>query len=204
MKFYRYGQDVPLQFTALDAENLHYLAAFDCGDENINCLIQQDALVKRTVGYLFLNVETDEVVAYCSLACTGIVEQITNFSSVSYPKTRSAIEIDYFAVAKRYQSLKMSEEPESETLSAMILHYCIIHAKEIAQSTVGAEMIVLYSVPRACHFYKTIDEQIRKNAQKPRFRCSLWVIKNAINCDLRLNSFLFSMCLVQFSLFAHL
>lgn len=152
MKFYRYGQDVPLQFTALDAENLHYLAAFDCGDENINGLIQQDALVKRTVGYLFLNVETDEVVAYCSLACTGIVEQITDFSSVFYPKTRSAIEIDYFAVAKRYQSLKMSEEPESETLSAMIFHYCIIHAKEIAQSTVGAEMIVLYSVPRACHF----------------------------------------------------
>ena len=154
MKFYRYGQDVPLQFTALDAENLHYLAAFDCGDENINGLIQQDALVKRTVGYLFLNVETDEVVAYCSLACTGIVEQITDFSSVFYPKTRSAIEIDYCAVAKRYQSLKMSEEPESETLSAMIFHYCIIHAKEIAQSTVGAEMIVLYSVPRACHFYK--------------------------------------------------
>lgn len=28
-----------------------------------------------------------------------------------------------------------------------------------------------------------INEQIRKNAQKTRFRCSLWVIKNAINCD---------------------
>ena len=38
---------------------------------------------------------------------------------------------------------------------------------------------------------RTINEQIRKNAQKPRFRCSLWVVKNAINCDLRPNSFLF-------------
>lgn len=134
MKFYRYGQDVPLQFTALDAENLHYLAAFDCGDENINGLIQQDALVKRTVGYLFLNVETDEVVAYCSLACTGIVEQITDFSSVFYPKTRSAIEIDYFAVAKRYQSLKMSEEPESETLSAMIFIIALFMPKKLPKA----------------------------------------------------------------------
>lgn len=39
--------------------------------------------------------------------------------------------------------------------------------------------------------YSAINEQIRKNAQKPRFRCSLWVAKNAINCDLRPNSFLF-------------
>ena len=39
--------------------------------------------------------------------------------------------------------------------------------------------------------YSAINEQIRKNAQKPRFRCSLWVVKNAINCDLRPNSFLF-------------
>lgn len=42
--------------------------------------------------------------------------------------------------------------------------------------------------------YSAINEQIRKNAQKPRFRCSLWVVKNAINCDLRPNSFLFFRC----------
>ena len=35
----------------------------------------------------------------------------------------------------------------------------------------------------AKEIYFTINEQIRKNAQKTRFHCSLWVIKNAINCD---------------------
>lgn len=68
----------------------------------------------------------------------------------------SAIEIKYFAVDKRYRHLRYSDAaPETRiTLSSNLFRYLVDHILDIAEKHIGAEYIVLYSVPKAKTFYE--------------------------------------------------
>lgn len=153
---YSYGKDVPLSVEILSSENMYLLQSFHCGDPNIDSCILDDARSPKTVSYLFVNVEKDELVAYCSISCAGIVRHIEDLDTMELiPKTSSAIEIDFFAVSSDYRGLRFSETSERyDTLSATIFDYCITHILDISLTVVGAEMIVLYSVPNALSFYQ--------------------------------------------------
>lgn len=155
---YRYGSEVPLSFDRYGSEDEYLLDGFDCGDPNLNQLIMRDASSNRTVSYLFINPDVEELIAYCSIACTGIVERITLDTKEVIPKTISSIEIDYFAVDKKYQHLLMQEGSlRGDTLGLSIFGFCINPITKIANKMVGAEIIVLYSVPSAQSFYSRND-----------------------------------------------
>lgn len=155
MSSYLYGNEIPMSFERLNNDNVKYLQDFDCDNANINRCVIEDSLSKKTVTYLMIDTKADILVAYCSLACTGVVEQVANIDYSMIPKMRSAIEIEFFAVHKDYRSLKFEESSKRyDTLSSVIFRYCISYAKRIANEMVGAEMLVLYSVPKAVSFYK--------------------------------------------------
>lgn len=119
---YQYGKDVPLEIERLNDDNVNLIAKFSCGNENIDDCIRADSISNKTVSYLYINSETQEIVAYCSISCAGVVHEVIEDGSTDpVPKTLSAIEIDFFAVNAQYRGLPFKETSSRyDTLSAFI------------------------------------------------------------------------------------
>lgn len=148
------GKDVSVIVTKDLRDGFESLLRFNCGNSNINELVVEDCRSKSTVSYFFIDEEKEQLIAYCSLACSGIMMDVDN-ESFREPRTIiSALEIKYFAVDKEYRSLRMSEDSDKyDTLSAAIFRYCIKIAYDIANEHAGANELILYSVPPAESFY---------------------------------------------------
>lgn len=152
---YRYGNEVPIEFERFSYSVSHHFATFDCGNPAINTYIRDDLDAIGSVSYVFIDTNLNRAIAYCSLSCTGIIEQLDDGTGTIYSSTRPAIEIEFFAVDENYKGLPFDEDSdEYETLSSSMFMYCIQRAASISRTVIGAEMVVLYSVPRAVSFYE--------------------------------------------------
>ena len=154
---YRFGSDIAIEILKRSKEAFPYVEAFDCGDENLNFWIKEDFRKSQTVAYLFVDKANKTLVAYCSMACSGIMTIAEDANpEILDPKTIiPSIEIKFFAVDNRYRSLRMEETSKRyDTLSALIFQYCIYIACNAAEEHIGADALLLYSVPKAKSFYK--------------------------------------------------
>lgn len=155
-----YGKDVQLRAEKCSEEHSKMISDFDCGTDNINHLIHIDSCSSGTVSYLYVDQATETLVAYASIACTGVVvleDEFDGDDAGLEPQSSilSAVEIEYFAVHKEYQKLPFAPDLDSkETLSYCIFMDVIEQIRHIARNYVGARAVVLYSVPDAIHFYE--------------------------------------------------
>lgn len=155
-----YGQNVQLRAKKYAKKFQDMLANFDCGNKHIDCLVWRDSYSSSTVSYLYVDEDSDKLVAYASIACSGIVVETSEFDgddAAIEPESSilSAVEIEYFAVHKEYQ--KMPFDPDcdpKETLSYYIFMDMIQRIREISRNVVGTRAVVLYSLKNAVHFYE--------------------------------------------------
>ena len=159
MALYDFGKNVHMKFCQCDETMSHYIYRFDCGDDDFNELVRKDWESQETVKYLFIDIELNTMIAYLSLACSGIMSVIDSDTERSWYENElsviSAVEIKYFAVNSDYRHLKFKEDSgRYDTLSARIFEYCLKKIECITSTVVGAETMVLYAVPKAKTFYK--------------------------------------------------
>jgi len=157
---YEFGCDVSLRIEKMTTSAIKLIDDFDCGNENINSLIRTDRSEPHTVTYLYIDNAEESLVAYVSIACSGIIVDNSEFDgddAVITPESSimPAIEIEYYAIDQEYQSLQFEAGGDAKsTLSYYIFMDMIERIREISVSIVGARAIVLYAVPDAVHFYQ--------------------------------------------------
>ena len=125
---------------------------FSCGNSEIDRYLKEDAAKDcDCVTYVFSDIDTDDVIAFASLRCSGIIFQDSN-----HLELLPAIEIRYFATDERFQHIQMQTDISNDRYCISDSVFCelIRMVREIACHTVGAEYVVLYSVPTAVSFYR--------------------------------------------------
>jgi len=149
----KYGQDYSIDIVVLTEENKHYVENFSCGNFAIDLYFKEDSFADKTsVTYMFIDKDTDQLIACITVACSAIFtesEEHQQFSTLL-----SAMEVKYLAVSEKYQHIPYKENTTRPSLSDYMFDYMIDYLWELSHSRIGAAKIVLYSVPQAVNFYK--------------------------------------------------
>lgn len=155
----KYADDIQLDIVDVSEINEEELKGFSCGNDELDRFLHDEAKESSAKTCLFIDTEEKKIVAYTSIACSAIMYAVEDDECVLLAPDRfslaPAIEIKYFAVHEDYKHLRYSDAPSSSlTLSCNLFRYIVQHVRDIASNHVGAEYIVLYSVPKAISFYK--------------------------------------------------
>lgn len=157
---YEFGCDVKLCIEKMTLSATDLINRFDCGNENINYLIREDSSEPHTVTYMYIDEAEQSLVAYVSIACSGILVDNSEFDGCDVAITPEssimpAIEIEYYAIDLAYQSLQFEKDSDPRmTLSYYIFMDMLERISDISLNVVGARAVVLYAVPDAVHFYE--------------------------------------------------
>jgi hypothetical protein len=147
-----YGEEINLSNRIRMTAELKSLAQdFDCGNEVMNRYLKEQSFDdSKATTFIIKDNDTDAVICYYSLSCSGLVVNTNNGNKFNiYP----SVEIKMFAVDEKYQHIPQSAEPDSCSLSDMLLYEVIAHINDFTENECGADKIILYSVPKAESFY---------------------------------------------------
>lgn len=148
----KYGEEYSVSFQILNMENSRYVLNFHCGNRSLDYYFHNEALSDKTaVTYLFIDEESDCLMACVTIACSAIFtngEPEPQFSTIL-----SAMEVKYLATDEKYQHIPYSSESKSPSLSDCMFDYMLTYMEEISHTKIGASKIVLYAVPKAVNFY---------------------------------------------------
>ena len=140
-------------FALLNRDNMHLASQFDCGNKAINRVLKDYAYkADDMVTYLFIDSDNDHLIGFASLSCSAICIEEGVFH-----QALPAIEVRYFALANEYQKIRVIDLDDNEDdpyyISDEIFSQVIAIIREISQQSVGAQYMILYSVPDARSFY---------------------------------------------------
>lgn len=145
----------------LDATTEHFLDSFCCGDNLFDRYVKESALKESEEGkgvtYLVIDSTREVIVAYYTLSATSLLYVLDNGSDDENNNIQGipSIEIKMFAVNINYQdTLCSSGKLGDQLISDIILGSIIGDIYNITRNIVGAQMIMLYSIPKAINFYK--------------------------------------------------
>lgn len=145
------GQNIKLDRIILDRDNADLLASFSCGNEGIDEYIavkgHSDLMA---VTKMILNSENNDVICVYSLCCSSFIIGCSGGKCHPYP----AVEIKIFAVNKKYQDMRYSDDPDEGCLSNFILNMIIGEIFDFTDNVCGANIILLYSTEEGYSFYK--------------------------------------------------
>lgn len=159
---YLYGEDIQYEYDLIKPEDYELLQAFSCGNEQLDYFIHNELLKNGEINtedglpFKFWNAKTNELYAIVSLATSGIIFKVDNFTQVL-----PAIKIDTIAVDLKYQKLHMDEESKQSDItdehryfSDAIMIKVILHCRKIAEEMATARYIVLYADKKAKRYYE--------------------------------------------------
>lgn len=159
---YLYGKDIKYKYDLIKPEDFEKLQAFSCGNQKIDDFIHKNLIENGIVNtddglpFKIWNLTTNEIFAVVSLAASGIIFKVDNFTQVL-----PAIKIDILAVDVKYQKLHMDEESEKSEIpdehryfSDAVMIQVILHCRKIAEEMAMAKYIVLYADRKARRFYE--------------------------------------------------
>lgn len=159
---YEYGEEVDYKYDLIEPEDMEKLQAFSCGNQKLDTYIHEELFVNGMVDtedglpFKVWDVNTGEVFAVFSLAASGIVWKVDNYTHIL-----PAIKIDILAVDKRYQKMHMDIYSKESTnpdehyyLSDSVMCEIIKHCRDIAEKRATAKYIILYADKKAKRFYK--------------------------------------------------
>lgn len=148
-----YGKDIEYNVKLYNEKYRKFIDKFDCTNNSINKYLKEkaydDMLYGRTVTRLIFNKQNDRIIGFYTLITSALVVGTGITDNHFY----SAIEIKFFAIDKEYQHIRYDENDDN-ILSDYLLSEVIDDINEITLKNCGAEFVILYSVPRAIHFYK--------------------------------------------------
>ena len=159
---YKYGEEIAYEYCLIRPEDYNILQAFSCGNEKLDNFIHDELIVNGVVNiedglpFKVLDQLTREIIGVVSLAASGIIYQVDN-----YTRVLPAIKIDIFAIDEKYQKLHYDEFSEKEVnpnahyyFSDDVMGTFIKHCQNIAKENAVAHYIVLYADKKAKHFYE--------------------------------------------------
>ena len=149
------GEEINFKLSEYSTEYAEQLKKFNCGNPVINEYILNKAKDDiSTVTYLVINTDTNDVIGFISLACSGIRYTISTGKNYHVNETKPAIEIKYFAVINKFHKLLYDDTDEHIYFSDMVLGEALKKCRDISEKVIGAEYIMLYAVEEAVHFYE--------------------------------------------------
>ena len=159
---YIYGEEVRYKHDLVRPEDFDKLQAFSCGNSRMDDYIRHGLICNQVVDvsdalpYKVYDEKDGEIIAIYSLASSGIIVKLDN-----YTKVLPSIKIDIFAVDVKYQKMfmekasEMSSDPDNHFyLSDCVLCDVIRKCRSISESTIAANYIVLYADKDARRFYE--------------------------------------------------
>lgn len=151
----KYGMDYSIDFRKVRSEDIERLQSFDCGNPSINSFVKHECLdTHKSVTYLFIDEDTENIIGFCSICCSGILLKDGKNKVITYSNL-PAVEIDFFAVDETYRNIPLEKNSKKhETLSRALFSFLIKYIESITNRFIGATYISLYSVPQAISFYK--------------------------------------------------
>ena len=125
---------------------------FNSGNICLDNFLKSEAAYNDSIGktYLYLSEAPNKVVMGYYTISTGSLDYIE--SGMRY-KMGGAAHISHFALDKRYQKMKMSDEPKIY-LSDILLYDCIDRIKEIRSRFIGLTYLTLYSTKEGLNLYE--------------------------------------------------
>lgn len=161
-----------IHIEALNYDNHYLIKGFSCGNINFDEFLHEDAIYEhRVVTYLI--VYQNNLLGFFAISASGInkIEEGINYNL-------SAIEINYFALENKYHHISFNEEEEKKKtkfyLSDVIFSKILNFISNNIINIVGAEFIVLYSVPEAVDLYTRNEfknfEEYMNCSNKPYLR----------------------------------
>lgn len=159
---YKYGEEIAYEYHLIRPGDCSALQAFSCGNEKLDHFIHNELIVNGEVNtedglpFKVEDVLTREIIGVVSLATSGIIYQVDN-----YTRVLPAIKIDVFAIDEKYQKLHYDEFSKNEDapnahyyFSDDIMGTFIKHCQKIAEEYAVAHYIVLYADKKAKRFYE--------------------------------------------------
>lgn len=137
----RYGEEISYDFNLLQVEDYSDLQPFSCGNQTLDAHIHNDVIKDGGIVdedglyFVFRDLSTTNVIAVVSLATSGIIYKVDNYTHVL-----PAIKIDVLAVDERYQKMHYNEESKNSTdpkdhyyFSDDIMGTIVSHCRSIAE-----------------------------------------------------------------------
>lgn len=154
----------PLSFVKLDkASYWSRVCKFNCGNTEINRLLKRADSLNVTT-FLFVNQQSNDIIAFCSLCCSSI-QKHENKNVDVYP----AVEIKLFGVSKGYQHTYFDIGTSQYKYSNYLFKYCINYISNDIRKSIYAKYIILHAIPRAVNFYKDLGfELLNQEDYAPR------------------------------------
>lgn len=159
---YLYGDEINYKYDLIKPEDLTKLQAFCCGNKKLDHYIHKELIINREVDvedglpFKVYDIETNEILGIFSLASSGIIYKISNYTHVL-----PAIKIDVFAIDEKYQKLHMDLNSQLESdpnnhfyFSDIVMCDVIKHCRNISENMALAKYIVLYADKKAKRFYE--------------------------------------------------
>lgn len=153
-----YGSQISYDFYRIGYENCDSIdfANFNCENDHIDDFIKSRKFTNTDNGvtYGFVEKETNRLIAFATLNCCGIRCVMQN----NYAETLPTVEIKYFALDHEFHGLQYEKDDEDPnyTMGKHFLMMVINEINNIASQVIGANCIIIYSVPKAENFYQSI------------------------------------------------
>lgn len=158
---YNYGEEIAYDYCLIKPEDYDILQAFSCGNEKLDGFIHKELIEHNEVNtedglpFKVVDTSTGKVIGVVSLAASGIIYKVRNYTHVL-----PAIKIDVFAIDIAYQKLHYdvtSEKSENADdhyyFSDDVMGTFIKHCRDISEQKAIAHYIVLYADKKAKRFY---------------------------------------------------
>ena len=120
---------------------------FDCGVDGLNHYLTKSFAHGDPI-FIFIDEDANKIAAYMSLTSSSLI-----FMEKGKEYQMPAIDIKTFAVDGDYQNLPVSENIKDGVFSDKIFDQVIEKIYDLAENTLNADYITLYSVESAMKFY---------------------------------------------------
>ena len=146
----------------------HELSNFDCGDDDLNDFLKNDALLeqKKKLNITHLIFYKDEIIGYFSLLTdkTNVkdiknkeIKESIKLNLNNKYKTIPAVKIGRLAIDKKYAK---------KGIGSFILNNLIVTLNEISKKDIGFRLITVEGYAEAYHFYTTNNFVPLQNDEK--------------------------------------
>lgn len=146
--------NLPFVVDILEDKHTSLLNAFNSSNSEIDRYLCEEAFENQRNGkgvtYLILNTNKTSVIAYYTISSSVILTSVGNnkISGIS------AIEILKFAVSVKYQDYLYNTQYGKILFSDLIFGHLLGDIYSMAINTLGIQMIILHSLPKAVTFYE--------------------------------------------------
>ena len=152
----KYGKNIDYSdLIIIQPEDREKLQAFCCGNKILDNYIHNEIFEEnypQGLHFMVKNNSNDDVIAFVSLATSGIV-----FEEGTYTEVLPSIKIDVIAVDKKYQKMPYYEDMDDDDhcyLSDFIMSSVIGHIREIDEKYALVDYILLYTDKDAERYYE--------------------------------------------------